>query len=262
MEILKLGKTSKDTKLLCKLLDLPEKDIVDQELCKKIKEYQQEKNLLVDGEVGYNTWKSLLINYREKYCYSDSITDWDYTAFGKLLGCEAACLKAVQQVETGGKGGFLGNGKPQILFEGHVFWKELRAIGINPEKYQSKYPNIVYSKWDKSKYSGGLGEWTRLNTAMSINRDAAIKSASWGMFQIMGNNYVLCGCKSISEFYTKMCKNSFEQFLLGLEFIRKSGLTKYLASKDWAGFAKGYNGPGYKANHYDIQLEKAYNKFK
>ena len=34
-----------------------------------------------------------------------------------LLNCEPAALKAVQKVETGGKGGFLPSGRPTILFE-------------------------------------------------------------------------------------------------------------------------------------------------
>lgn len=34
-----------------------------------------------------------------------------------------------------------------------------------------------------------------------------------------------------------------------------------LQRKDWAGFARGYNGPGYAKNRYDIKLANAYKKY-
>lgn len=262
MDILTLGSKSSDIKLLCKFLHIPETSVFDNSVELKVKNYQRSAGLFADGIVGYNTWKSLLIQYRNDNHYSDSITDWDYTYFSKLLGCEPAALKAVQEVETGGKGGFLENKKPQILFEGHIFWKELKAIGLNPLNYLENNSNILYQKWDRTKYYGGIREWERFEKASKISFRAAIRSTSWGMFQIMGNNYKNCGCDSVEDFYNKMCKNSFNQFVLGLEFIKRSGLLKYLKNKDWANFAKGYNGSGYKINQYDTKLEKSYKKYK
>lgn len=37
---------------------------------------------------------------------SGRLIDEDFTQVAELLGCEPAALKAVQQVETGGRGGF------------------------------------------------------------------------------------------------------------------------------------------------------------
>lgn len=34
-----------------------------------------------------------------------------------------------------------------------------------------------------------------------------------------------------------------------------------LQAKDWAEFARRYNGPAYKENRYDEKLAKAYQKF-
>lgn len=53
------------------------------------------------------------------------LTDDDFNQISQMLACESAALKAVQQVETGGKGGFVAPGKPAILFEGHIFWSQL-----------------------------------------------------------------------------------------------------------------------------------------
>lgn len=264
MEDLRLGKKGKDLGLLCKLLGVPAREEFDRNLDESVKSYQRLKGLVVDGWVGYNTWKSLILDYREKVHSDNSpkIDDWDYNMFSKLLGIEAAALKAVQEVETGGKGGFLANGKPQILFEGHVFWKELVNLGINPEKYGSAWSNVLYKTWDRTKYKGGTGEWDRLELAKKINERAAYKSASWGMYQIMGNNYAKCGCKSVEDFARIMSKDSFSQFILGVEFLKNTGMVKYLKAKDWASFARVYNGSGYKQNKYDEKLEKAYNKYK
>lgn len=262
MEDLKLGKKSEDLKLLCEFLGVPVRSEFDSDLDTAVKSYQKSRGLTIDGWVGYNTWKSLLLDYRKEKHNSKNIEEWDYTMFAKLLGIDPAALKAVQKVETGGKGGFLANGKAQILFEGHVFWKELQALGINPEKYGSAWSNVLYKSWDRSKYKGGNGEWDRLELAKKISPKAAYKSASWGMYQIMGNNYLKCGCKSVEEFVELMSKDSFSQFFLGVEFLKNTGIVKYLKTLDWASFARVYNGSGYKANQYDTKLEKAYKSYK
>ncbi len=262
MKDLKLGSKDSDLKLLCELLEVPVRSEFDKYLDTVVRSYQSTHNLVRDGWVGYNTWKSLILNFRAKYHNSNDITDWDYEVFSKLLDTDSAALKAVQKVETGGKGGFLPSGKPQILFEGHVFWKELQALGIDPAKYGSAWGNVLYKSWDKSKYKGGEGEWQRLEIAKKISSSAAFKSASWGMYQIMGNNYAKCGCKNITEFVNLMCKNNFSQFLLGINFLKNTGISKYLINKDWSGFARLYNGSGYKLNQYDAKLEKAYKSFK
>ena len=44
-------------------------------------------------------------------------------------------------------------------------------------------------------------------------------------------------------------------------FIRSAGLLDEIQRKDWAGFAKGYNGPQYAVNKYDTKLADAYAKF-
>ena len=62
---------------------------------------------------------------------SGRLIDEDFTQVAELLGCEPAALKAVQQVETGGRGGFFSPGRPAILFEGHIFWTQLKKMRIS-----------------------------------------------------------------------------------------------------------------------------------
>ena len=193
---------------------------------------------------------------------SGRLIDEDFTQVAELLGCEPAALKAVQQVETGGRGGFFSPGRPAILFEGHIFWTQLKKRGSNPEDYVKGNENILYPKWEKGHYKGGIGEYDRLEQARKINRDAADASASWGMFQIMGFNYAACGEESIESFVRSMCESEFKQLLLTANFIKKnSQMLQALQARDWAVFAKCYNGPAYAQNRYDVKLEAAYQKY-
>lgn len=176
---------------------------------------------------------------------------------------DPAALLAVKEVESNG-GGFLPNGKPKILFEGHIFYR-LLAQSVNTASLNQlckQYPNIVYPTWNRSKYFGGDREYIRLANALSINHAAALKSASWGMFQVMGMNYAQCGCKDIDEFVGKMKSSEEDQLMLTIRFLKNNHLCSALNTHNWASFARSYNGPSYAANKYDIKLAQAYLKYK
>ena len=96
---------------------------------------------------------------------------------------------------------------------------------------------------------------------MALDRAAALQSASWGMFQIMGFNYQACGYSSVESFVEDMFKSESEHLSAFVGFIKKNKLAAALKSKNWATFAAAYNGPGYAENHYDTKMEKAYKKF-
>lgn len=193
----------------------------------------------------------------------EKLTDARIAEIARENGIHPAALLAVKLIESGTKSGFLDSGKPQILFEGHVFYKYLKANvkSLDMNKLCAQYPNIVYPKWDKSKYFGGEKEWTRLEQARKINMKYANYAASWGMFQVMGFNYKTCGCKSIDEFVEKMCTSQEQQLLITLNFLKNSNLIVPLQKRQWATFAKGYNGPGFTQNKYHIKLQAAYNNY-
>lgn len=108
------------------------------------------------------------------------------------------------------------------------------------------------------RLQGGALEYERLGRAITLDRDAALRSASWGAFQIMGNNYTLCGFASAEDFVKAMVSGTPAQLDAFVSFIRKTGLADELIRADWAGFARGYNGPAYKVNKYDDRLAAAY----
>ena len=258
MKTLKKGSRGEDVKYLSSLLGvIPEKTYFDDSLDMTVKAYQDMYGLVVDGIVGYKTWKSLMVKDRDKNHLSPGITDFDYILLGKLLDVDPDIIHAFVKVESGGSG-FLKSGKPKILFEGHVFWKELQSVGISPLKFQPGNQDIIYKSWTTKYYKGGEAEWDRLERAIKIHKVAAQKSASWGILQVMGTNWKATGCKSLEEFIKEMSTSEFHQLLLGIEFIKTSGLVKYMATLDFKNLAKGYNGEGYAANKYDIKLKNAY----
>ena len=58
-----------------------------------------------------------------------------------------------------------------------------------------------------------------------------------------------------------MENNEGEQLKAFVKFIQSKNLDEALKNKDWAKFARGYNGAGYEANQYDLKLEEKYNDF-
>lgn len=189
------------------------------------------------------------------------ITEEQYKEIAKELGVEVAAIKAVEEVESKGSG-FLPSGEPTILFEPHIFWKELLKLGISPKNYSSKNSDILYEKWGTKPYGKYSEQHSKLKKAISINREAALKSASWGKFQILGNNYELSGYDSLQEFINDMYESDYKHLKAFAGFVKGRGLIKHLRNKDWAKFAEGYNGSSYKKSGYHIKLQRAYEKYK
>lgn len=192
----------------------------------------------------------------------NKLQETDYQRAAGLIGVETAAIKAVLEVETGNRGGFVAENKPTILFEGHIFWKQLRLSGIDPMKHLKGNEDILYPKWTKAHYKGGIQEYDRLSRAKLIHEEAALSSASWGLAQIMGFNYKMCDCRSIHEFVGLMSESESKQLWLFVNFIRSNRWDSYLRCHDWKSFARCYNGPAYAKNRYDQKLEYAYAKYK
>lgn len=258
MKTIKLGSSGEDVLILQKKLKdhgylIAETGIFDETVRKIVLSFQRVRGLVIDGIVGPKTWEEL-----DKI---GRLTENDFIRCSNLIGTDIATIKAVCEVESGGYG-FISPGKPKILFEGHIFWKELKKAGLKPENYVQGNEDMLYKAWDKTKYCGGSREYNKLERAIVIDRCCALKSASWGLFQIMGFNYPMCGCETIDDFVSKMKRSEGSQLDLFTEFIKRNALGGYLRDLDWAGFAKAYNGPGYRENKYDEKLESAYNKYK
>lgn len=183
-----------------------------------------------------------------------------YQDVAESLCIELPVVRAVAAVESTNSG-FLPDGRPLILFEGHVFYKLLRSqAGLMPSKYVSIYPDIVYPKWDRSKYKGGAAEYDRLAVAKTIHEDCALQSASWGAFQVMGMNYRACGWQSIKAFVSDMEDDISNHFKAFMGYCQSFGLVEDLQVRNWRSFARKYNGSG-QVDFYAKKLQAAYESF-
>ncbi len=181
--------------------------------------------------------------------------------FAKELNIDPAAMRAVIEVESSG-GGFLPDGRPKILFEGHIFWSLIEAKGLRPRKLCKGNEDILYPRWTKKHYKGGAAEHDRLERAKRIHENAALSSASWGMFQIMGFNYYVTDYRNVSDFVAAQYESELEHLKAFIGFVKTNRLLEHLRTRNWAKFAAGYNGKSYRKNKYDERLETAYHKFK
>jgi len=232
-----------------------------------VRKFQAQNALVIDGVVGEKTWSRLVAAAPSVFSRISALwlsqSDLDNAALG--LGVDRAAVKAVYEVEAGGAG-FLGL-RPKILFEGHVFWRLLSDRGRNPAALAKGNEDILYEKWTTAHYRGGLGEYDRLARAKTIDPVAAQLSASWGLFQIMGTNHAAAGYADVEAYVAAMFQSerahldAFGAFIASTHFAG-APLRKWLATRKWSTFARGYNGPAYKKNKYDEKLEGAFERAK
>lgn len=185
------------------------------------------------------------------------LTEQDFQRAASALHCDVPAIKAVDEVESRGAG-FLPDGRPKILFERHIFRRQLLALGIDTARFEREMPGIVNA--DPGGYVGGAGEWKRMDDAVAINRDAALASASYGRYQIMGFNWKAAGAVSLQDFINDMYRSEGAHLDAFVAFVMHEGLADKLRRHEWAAFASRYNGPGFRKNRYDTKLAAAYAK--
>ena len=182
------------------------------------------------------------------------LTDEDFRIVADELGVEIPAIKAVVSIEAGAQmKGFWAPGIPVINFDRTMYNKFRRAKPVKGAKGE-KVPAGL------SGYA--LREWTQLINARKVNATGANMGTFWGMFQIGGFNYKLCGCGSVDEFVRLMAYSELEQLELFAAFIKNTGMLPDLQSKNWAAFARKYNGPSYARRGYHTKMAAAYRKFK
>ena len=182
------------------------------------------------------------------------LTEQDFAEVADSLGVEVAAIKAVVDIEAGrAHEGFAAPGKPLINFDLTMFRRFASRRGVNLAKYSKSHP-VVFSSHRGSQTRARH----RLEAARSINPHAAIEGTFWGMFQIGGFNWKKCGASSLEEFEMRMSRSERDQLDMFASFIKNAGLLPALKAKNWAQFARGYNGPSYAKRGYHTRMAAAY----
>lgn len=177
------------------------------------------------------------------------------------LSVPTAAIQAVTFVESSGSG-FLPSGHPKVLFERHKMFKWLRVkYGVTKASaISANFPLLVNTK--PGGYSKPMDEPARLERAAGIDRDIALQSSSWGLFQILGEHWDDMGYASLQEFINAMFRDEAAHLDAFVRFILADPrLGKCLRALDWAGFAEIYNGPNYRKGRYDTKLAAAFKRF-
>lgn len=173
------------------------------------------------------------------------------------LEVDAAALAAVADIESGLAAHAMidGRAEPLIRFEGHYFDRRLAGAEQRRARQQGlASPQAGAVKNPASQAS----RWRLLAAAAAINRKAAYESTSWGMGQVMGAHWAWLDYASVDALVADARSGALAQLRLMALYIKKAGLADALRKHDWVAFARGYNGPGYAANHYDSRLARAF----
>lgn len=165
-------------------------------------------------------------------------------------GLPGAHVAAVIEVESAGKVAT----PPVILFEPHVFYRllseSMRAIAVQR--------GLASEKWNKSLYpKTQTDRWNQFHLAAEIDKSAAIEATSFGVGQVLGQNWKSLGFASASDFFDHVTVGLDQQIDVMMRYIMVNKLDDELRDGRWAAFARGYNGPAYAKNKYDTKLAEA-----
>lgn len=244
-------------------------------------DFQLMNKLTPNGEYKDKT-KELL----DKYINERFLQDWMYDLVADIVNRNPTefktVAKAIAMVESRSEG-FFADGSVSILFERHIFHRQLfNSIMDNPKLLDkvakvvgktisnndtfealkllsNKYPAICNHL--SGGYVGGMAEYKRLNVAKEIHEISAYNSASFGLYQIMGFNAKLCGFEHGLEMYKAMETSEFYHLLAFAKFLESNPVIyKHFKNKDYPAMARVYNGPAYAKNKYDLKLAMAVKK--
>lgn len=231
-----------------------------------VKEFQRRNGLDVDGIVGPATLgaldalypdifdrKSFLARFVNKS--APAITDQNIADAAERLNVSTAHIRMVMKVESRGTS-FDNSGRPIILFEPHIFHRQTRG------KYSPS--SFSYPQWGDKPYPSSYdGRWKQLADAATVDSQAALESASWGLFQVMGFNWKDMGYPSVDAFVDGIVASEAAHLEAAVRYIAVNGLAPALRRctkgdpESCRAFAKGYNGPGYAKNEYHARMAAA-----
>lgn len=234
--------------------DIEADGVFGEETERAVRAFQRRHDLVTDGIVGPKTLAALT----GATPTAAPLHQTDLKAAADRLGAELAAVMAVNEVESRGEG-FGPRGRPVILYERHIMYRRLEAHGEDATAAMARRPDLVNTR--PGGYRGGGAEHMRLISAKSIHIAAALESASWGLFQIMGFHWERLGYDSAEDFAVRMGASEADHLEAFVRFIEADEQLKAaLQQHDWDAFAYSYNGPAYQRNDYDTSLAAAYRR--
>jgi hypothetical protein len=186
------------------------------------------------------------------------LDDIDLPIIGQTIGVGEDEIHAILDVESAGTG-FDRQGRPRMLFEPHIFYRELAR---HPKaRAEAERRGLAYKDWrrnyPKDSYPR-LKAALRLCDEFDLGAEPALRSASWGLGQIMGFNCKLAGYGSAEAMVRDFLDDEEHHLRAMVAFIVTAKLDDELRRHDWEGFAEGYNGKGFRKNGYHAKLAQRF----
>lgn len=206
------------------------------------------QSIIVDGKPGPATRAAIKAAFTNKK--APAVTDAEIVAFAERLECSVKQIKAVATVESSG-GGFRNDGLPKILFERHYFHRLT----------QGRFGHSAWSNPSAGGYSE-MDSWEKLVHAACLDPLAALASASWGKFQVMGAHAEKLGWENSLAMSFSMTKSEAAHYEALVRYVWTFKLTEAIRRlstnpADNEAFARGYNGPGFHKFDYHTKLARA-----
>ncbi len=177
----------------------------------------------------------------------------DISQAAAAIAVTPAHVRAVLDVESNGRGLHPTTKRPIILYEPHKF--HAFTGGRHAAQVDLSYP-----AWGTRPYPDTQAErYDQLMRACRMDWQAALRATSWGLFQILGDNFAAAGAASVWDFVRGQLSEATQ--LRGfVALLQDWRLDKALREGRWADFARAYNGKSYARHGYDQKLKAAFRR--
>lgn len=185
--------------------------------------------------------------------------------FSRIFNVDKNVVRAIFKVESGGRA-FDDNGRMIIRFENHLFNQFFANQDTYDKHFRHGEPRHENHFWRGNTNGEWIAfhgnqdrEWEVFEFAYKLNSEAAIKSISMGMGQIMGFNAGTLGYGSPQEMFDNFKKNEVSQVLGFFGYLyNKEGMLEAIKNKDWNRIGALYNG----AEAAGIKYKNVYDQIK
>ena len=186
-------------------------------------------------------------------------------AAATVAGIDPAALLSVVEFETNGAPFEVDGRTPTLLYERHVAFREAAKVGKNIQSAFIK-AGLAIPRWSKStQYKDERTSALRLaliTRARALHEEVTNASASWGLGQTLGNQFEELGFESATDLVEYMTEGGLTaQIKVLIAEIKAKSLVKALNTKDFATFARRYNGASYAQNQYDTRMAAAFKRW-
>jgi hypothetical protein len=189
----------------------------------------------------------------------------DYVWAAGRISCDLALLRALAIKEWGRQ--ILsprmthgpGIDSPSlILYEPHKFSEKTN------HEFDATHPYVSQRTALGSGYGTHSAQYDKLAQAADLNEWAALQSASFGQFQIMGENFAMMDCDSPRTFVEALTTSTKAQLsALAIFVCHRKDLRQAMISLDWKVIARRYNGSsGSAGERYAEDLKENYRALK